>query len=93
MSYVLSSSEKFNWKIRQELCEYIEENWKKVCRLGGVLNKYETGEDYVQHKEMRIDKKWGGSIEMCALACLTGYDVITYYRGGYYKFGKNRSEA
>ena len=29
MSYVLSSSEKFNWKIRQELCKYIEENWKK----------------------------------------------------------------
>ena len=30
MSYVLSSSEKFNWKIRQELCKYIEKNWKKV---------------------------------------------------------------
>ena len=30
MSYVLSSSEKFNWKMQQELCKYIEENWKKV---------------------------------------------------------------
>ena len=47
MSYVLSSSEKFNWKIQQELCEYIEENWKKVGHLGGVLNKYKSGEHYV----------------------------------------------
>ena len=47
MSYVLSSSEKFNWKIPQKLCKYIEENWKRVGGLGGVLNKYESGEDYV----------------------------------------------
>ena len=93
MSYVLSSSEKFNWKIQQELCKYIEENWKKVGRLGGVLNKYKSGEDYVWKKEMRVDRKWGGSIEMCTLACLTGYDVVTYYGGAYYKFGKNQSEA
>ena len=93
MSYVLSLSEKFNWKIRQELCKYIEENWKKVGRLGGVLNKYKSGEHYVWKKEMRVDRKWGGSIEMCTLACLTGYDVVTYYGGAYYKFGKNQSEA
>ena len=93
MSYVLSSSEKFNWKIRQELCKYIEENWKKVGCLGGVLNKYKSGEDYVRKKEMRVDRKWGGSIEMCALACLTGYDMVTYYGGAYYKFGKNQSKA
>ena len=89
MSYV----QLFNWKIRQELCKYIEENWKKVDHLGGVLNKYKSGEDYVRKKEMRVDRKWGGSIEMCTLACLTGYDVVTYYGGAYYKFGKNQSEA
>ena len=93
MSYVLSSSEKFNWKIRQKLCDHIEENWKKVARLGGILNKYKCGKEYLEEKKMRVDKKWGGSIEMCALACLTGYDVVTYYGGAYYKFGKNQSEA
>ena len=93
MSYVLSSYEKFNWKIRQKLCDHIEENWKKVARLGGILNKYESGKEYLVDKKMRVDKKWGGSIEMCALACLTGYDVVTYYSGAYYKFGKNQSEA
>ena len=93
MSYVLSSYEKFNWKIRQKLCDYIEENWKKVGGLGGVLGNYDSGEHYVRKKEMRVDRKWGGSIEMCALACLTGYDVVTYYGGAYYKFGKNQSEA
>ena len=93
ISYVLLSSEKFNWKIRQELCKYIEENWKKVGHLGGVLNKYKSGENYVWKKEMRVDRKWGWSIEMCALACLTGYDVVTYYGGAYYKFSKNQSEA
>ena len=72
MIYLLSSSEKFNWKIRQELCKYIEKNWRKGGHLGGVLNKYKSGEDYVREKEMRVDRKWGGSIEMCALACLTG---------------------
>ena len=93
MSYVLSSYEKFNWKIRQKLCDYIEENWKKVGGLGGVLGNYDSGEHYLRKKEMRVDRKWGGSIEMCALACLTGYDVVTYYGGAYYKFGKNQSEA
>ena len=93
MSYVLSSSEKFNWKIQQELCKYIEENWKKVGHLGGVLSKYKSGEDYVWKKEMRVDRKWGGSIEMCALVCLTEYGVVMYYGGVYYKFGKNQSEA
>ena len=54
------------------------------------LNKYEIrGRLY----KMRVDTVWGGSIEMCALACLTGYDVVTYYSEGYYKFGKNKSEA
>ena len=61
--------------------------------LGGVLGNYDSGEHYVRKKEMRVDRKWGGSIEMCALACLTGYDVVTYYGGAYYKFGKNQSEA
>ena len=93
MSYVLSSSEKFNWKIRQKLCDYIEENWKKVARLGGILNMYKSGKEYLEAKKMRVDKKWDGSIEMCALACLTGYDVVTFYGGAYYKFGKNQSEA
>ena len=93
MSYVLSSYEKFNWKIQQKLCDYIEENWKKVGGLGGVLGNYDLGEHYVRKKEMRGDRKWGGSIEMCALACLTRYDVVTYYGGAYYKFGKNQSEA
>ena len=93
MSYVLSSYEKFNWKIQQKLCDHIENNWKKVARLGGILNKYESGKEYLVVKKMRVDKKWGGSIEMCALACLTGYDVVTYYSGAYYKFGKNQSEA
>ena len=94
MSYVLFYLyEKFNWKIQQKLCDYIEENWKKVAHLGGVLNKYKSGEEYLEVKEMRVNKKWGGSIEMCALACLTGYDVVTYYGGAYYKFGKNQSEA
>ena len=77
ISYVLSSSEKFNGKIRQMLCTYIEENWKKVCRLGGVLKEYESGEHYIEKNEMRVDKVWGGSIEMCTLACITGYDVVT----------------
>ena len=43
MSYMLSSSEKFNWKIRQELCKYIEKNWKKVGHLGGVLISMRQG--------------------------------------------------
>ena len=43
MSYVLSSYEKFNWKIRQKLCDYIEENWKKVGGLGGVLGNMIRG--------------------------------------------------
>ena len=64
MSYVLSSSEKFNWKIRQKLCNYIEENWKKVGRLGRVLNKYNSGKHYTEKKKIRIDKVWGGSIGM-----------------------------
>ena len=93
MSYVLSSYEKFNWKIQQKLCDYIEENWKKVGGLGGVLGNYDSGEHYVRKKEMRVDRKWGGSIEICALACLTRYDVVTYYGGAYYKFSKNQSEA
>ena len=93
MSYVLLSSEKFIWKIRQTLCDHIEENWRNVARLGGILNKYKSGKEYLAVKKMRVDKKWGGSIEMCALACLTGYDVVTYYGGAYYKFGKNQSEA
>ena len=90
MSYILSSSEKFNWKIRQKLCE---ENRRNVGCLGGILNKYNSGKEYLAVKKMRVNKKWGGSIEMCALACLTGYDVVTYYSGAYYKFGKNQSEA
>ena len=36
-SYVLCSSEQFNWEIRQELCSYIENNWSKVGCLAGCL--------------------------------------------------------
>ena len=61
--------------------------------MGGILNKYKSGEDYIERKKMRVDTAWGGSIEMCALACLTGYDIVIYYQGAYYKFGKNKSDA
>ena len=57
------------------------------------MNKYKSGEYYIQRKKMRVDTVWGGSIEMCTLACLTGYDVVMYNGGGYNKFGKNNSEA
>ena len=50
MSYVLSSSEKFNWQIRQKLCSYIERNWSKVGHLAGCLREYKTGKDYIKKK-------------------------------------------
>ena len=41
---------------------------------------------------MRRDRVWGGSVELCALSLFTGLDVVTYYKGGYYKYGKNQSQ-
>ena len=92
MSYVISSHEKFNWKIRQELCNYIENQWMLVKSLSGCSEKYKNGTVYVEMTKMRENKTWGGSVEKCALVLYTGHDVITYYRGRYYKFGNNFSD-
>ena len=92
MSYVISSHEKFNWKIRQELCNYIENQWTLVKSLSGCSEKYKNGTAYVEMTKMRENKTWGRSVEKCALAMYTGHDVITYYRGRYYKFGNNFSD-
>ena len=88
----MSSYETFNWRIRDKLCTYIEKNWTLVGGLSGCLRKYKTGKIYIEKKEMRRDKVWGGSVEMCALALYSGYNVVTYYKGGYYKFGTNKSD-
>ena len=91
ISYVLCSDIKFHWNIRQKLCDYIEKNWRQVSLMGGCHGNYMDGKHYVECKEMRNNYTWGGSMEMCALSCLTGNDVVVYYLGGYYKFGYNKS--
>ena len=90
--YVLCSSEKFNWEIRQELCFYIERNWSKVGCLAGCLQEYKSGRHYLRKKKMRENYEGGGHVEMCALSFITRHDVLTYYMGGYYKFGRNKSD-
>ena len=70
MSYGMSSYETFIWKTRQELCKYIEKDWKCVKRLVWCSEKYKSGKMYIENKGMRKDIVWGGSVEMCALALL-----------------------
>ena len=75
------------------LHDYIESNWNKVSRMAGVLKKdYKSAEEYMAKKKMRQDTKWGGSVELCALLLFTGIDVLTFYMGGYHKFGRNKSQ-
>ena len=89
MSYVISSDQKFNWKIRQEICNYIENQWTLVKALSGCSEKYKNGMMYLETTKMRENRTWGGSVEKCALALYTGHDILTYYKGRYYKFGNN----
>ena len=67
----------------------MESNWNKVGRLSGAIYDYETGEGYLQKSNMRMDRVWGGSVELCALSILTGIDVVMYYKSSYHMFGKN----
>ena len=93
ISYQISGDEMFHDCVRQELCNYIENNWKQVSRMAGVMKKeYSSVKEYMAKKKMRIDGKWGGSVELCALSLFTGIDVLTYYMGGYHKFGRNKSQ-
>ena len=93
ISYQISGHEMFHDCVRQKLCDYIEENWKQFCKMAGVMKKeYGSVEEYMAKKEMRMDGKWGGSVELCALSLFTGIDVLTFYMGGYNKFGRNKSQ-
>ena len=93
ISYQISGNEMFHDCVRQKLCDYIDSNWKKVSRMAGVMKKeYKDAEEYMAKKEMREDGKWGGSVELCALSLLTGIDMLTFYMGGYHKFGRNKSQ-
>ena len=93
ISYQISGDEMFHDCVRQKLCDYIESNWKKVSRMAGVMKKeYKDAEEYMAKKEMREDGKWGWFVELCALSLLTGLDMLTFYMGGYHKFGRNKSQ-
>ena len=92
ISYQISGDEMFHDCVRQKLCDYIEGNWKQVSRMAGVMKKeYKSEKEYMMKKKMRTDGKWGGSVELCALS-FTGIDVLTFYMGGYHKFGRNKSQ-
>ena len=90
ISYSICSSELFHENVRGQICDYIEGNWKEVRALSGEL-QYKSGKDYLERSSMRKLRVWGGSVELCALSLMTGIDVVTYYKEGYYKFGKNES--
>ena len=93
ISYQISGDEMFHDCVRQKLCDYIEGNWKQVSRMAGVMKKeYKSEKEYMTKKKMRTDGKWGGSVELCALSLFTGIDVLTFYMGGYHKFGRNKSQ-
>ena len=91
--YQISGDEMFHDCVRQKLCDYIEGNWKQISRMAGVMKKeYKSEKEYMAKKKMRTDDKWGGSVELCALSLFTGIDVLTFYMGGYHKFGRNKSQ-
>ena len=93
ISYQISGDEMFHDCVRQKLCDYIVSNWNKVSRMAGVLKKdYKSAKEYMAKKKMRQDTKWGGSVELCALLLFMGTDVLTFYMGGYHKFGRNKSQ-
>ena len=84
ISYQISGDEMFHDCVRQKLCDYIENNWKQVSRMAGVMEKeYNSVKEYMAKKKMRIDGKWGGSVDLCVLSLFTGIDVLTFYIGGY----------
>ena len=73
INYSICSSGKFNWKIQQVLCTFIDRNWREVGHLAGWYREYEHGEDDIAKKRMREDGKWGGHIKMCTLSLITGH--------------------
>ena len=93
ISYQISGEEMFHDCVRQKLCDYIEGDRKQVSRMAGVMKKeYKLEKEYMVKKKMRTDGKWGGSVELCALSLFTGIDVLTFYMGGYHKFGRKKSQ-
>ena len=92
ISWSVCGDQKFQSEIRKTICNFTESNWNEVGRLSGAIYDYGTGQEYIEKSKMRMNRVWGGSIELCSLSILTGLDVVVYFKGGYHKFGKNQSE-
>ena len=84
-SYLITGTEEKYHIIRTQLCEYISDP-DNFHKLAYRLHGYESGEDYIRKKGMRINKEWGSDVEIAACALLSKKDILLHTSGSWHRF-------